>query len=72
MATKTKTTDQIFVRTALLLVHIILNIVVITRLTDFDLTGSWLVFTGFILLVFILLFLFIRHFLSFFQFLKNK
>jgi len=68
----TTTTNSLFWRVAALVIHIILNIVIVTRLTDFDLTGSWLIFFGFLILLLLLIFLFIKHVLSFIYFIKNK
>jgi membrane protein YdbS with pleckstrin-like domain len=71
MEHKTKT-NSVFWRSAAIIIHIILNIIIVTRLTDFDLTGSWLIFIGFLLLLLVLIFLFIKHLLSFLYFLKNN
>jgi hypothetical protein len=59
-------------RLALLLGHIMLNVVVVAWLTTYDITGSWISFLVFIAMMLLLLFFFIRHLLLFIQFLKNK
>ena len=66
------TTNGLLWRVAALIIHVLLNIIIITRLTDYDLTGSWLAFTGFLIVVLLLVFLFIRHLVSFIYFIKNK
>ena len=59
-------------RTALILVHAVVNFFVVTFLLDYDITGSWLRLTGFILLILFLLFLFIKHLVSYIYFIKPK
>jgi hypothetical protein len=64
--------DHIFVRIGAILAHILLNIIIISYATSYDISGSWLTATGFFLLAFLLLVLFIKHLLSFINFIKNK
>lgn len=71
MEQRTKT-NSLFFRVAALIIHTILNIVIVSKLTDFDLTGSWLGFFGFLILLLLLIFLFIKHLLSFIYFIKNN
>lgn len=67
-----KITYRLFIRIAALLFHAVLNFIVVTGLTNFDLTGSWSLFAAFAAVVFVLLYLFLRHVVSFVCFLKNK
>ena len=71
MEQNTKTSNRLSVRIAALLLHAVLNFIIITWLTNFDLTGSWLVFIAFAMIVFVLIYFFLRHIVSFVQFLKN-
>lgn len=64
--------DNLLLRVVALLLHIVANFLLITWLTDFDITGSWLATGGFICLLAILLVLFIWHILKFLLFIKNK
>ena len=64
--------NNTLLRLALLLGHIILNVVLVAWITTYDISGSWINFLVFIVLIMVLLFLFIRHLLLFIQFLKNK
>lgn len=67
-----KTTNRLALRLLALLLHALLNFVVITWLTNFDLTGSWLVFAGFVLAVLVLLCFFLKHLVSFVTFFKME
>ena len=64
--------NSMITRIAAIIVHALINIIIISRLTDYDLTGSWLSFFGFVLLLLILFFLFIKHLVSVIHFIKNK
>ena len=64
--------ELLFVRIGALLAHALLNIVIISYATNYDISGSWVAVTGFVLLLFLLLVLFIRHLLSFIHFIKTK
>ena len=64
--------NRLIIRTSALLLHAFLNFVLVSYLLNYDLTGSWIVVTGFIILLFLLVVLFIRHLLSYFYFIKTK
>ena len=64
--------NSLFLRVGALLAHVILNIVIVAYATDYDVSGSWLAFIGFLILLFILLALFLKHLISFIQFIKTK
>jgi hypothetical protein len=72
MESKTKTLNNFILRLIAIILHAILNFVAVNYLTNFDLTGSWLIFIGFILVLFVFFLLFIKHLLSFIYFIKNK
>src|SRR5690349_8279863 len=72
MTQKTKTLQPFILRLLAVLLHALLNFIAISYLLDFDITGSWLVFIGFVLLVFLLVYLFLRHIISFIQFIKKQ
>jgi hypothetical protein len=72
MDAPTKTGSSVFLRLMALLLHAVLNFIVITWFTNFDLTGSWLVFTGFVVAVFALIYFFLKHIVSFLHFVKNR
>lgn len=59
-------------RIAALLIHALVNIAIVVFLTGYDITGSWFRVIGFIIILFVLLVLFIRHIFSFIQFLKTS
>jgi hypothetical protein len=64
--------NKLLLRVILISVHIFLNFILISYLMSFDVTGSWVKFSLFILLVISLLILFIKHLISFILFLKSK
>ncbi|MBL7744445.1 MAG: hypothetical protein JNN00_13305 [Chitinophagaceae bacterium] len=64
--------DKLFWRVTALALHASANFLLITWLTDFDISGSWLATAGFIVLLAILLGLFTWHILSFLFYFKNK
>jgi len=64
--------NSLFLRVGALLVHAFLNIVIVSYATNYDITGSWLAVGGFVLLLFVLLALFIRHLLSFIKYINTK
>lgn len=72
MTQKTKTLRPLILRLLAVILHALLNFIAVSYLLDFDITGSWLVFIGFVLLVFLLVSLFLRHVISFIQFIKNQ
>ena len=59
-------------RTTAIILHAAANYVLVTILIGYDLTGSWLKFIGFIVVLLFLLFLFLKHLLSYIYFLKTK
>ena len=63
--------NKLIIRTTALIIHALLNIFIISWLTDFDITGKWIYFIGFVLIAGILLLFFIRHIFSFIQFIKS-
>ena len=64
--------NNLIIRASALLIHILVNVILITWLMQSDLTGSWLTFAGFILLLLVLFYLLVIHLISFFQFIKTK
>jgi hypothetical protein len=64
--------NTVFFRLGLLFLHVFLNVVIVSYLTRFDLSGSWLAMTGFVVLLFVMLALLIRHIMSFINFVKHK
>ncbi len=64
--------NTFFFRIGALLLHALLNIIVVTWITNFDITGSWIAVIGFILLLFLLLVVFLKHLLSFIHYIKTK
>lgn len=59
-------------RLIVLILHALINVIFISFLFHFDLTGSWLRFAGFSMLILFLFLLFIAHLVSFINFLKPK
>ena len=64
--------NHLLFRLAALLLHAVLNFILISYLMDYDITGSWLKVVGFVLLIFMLLFAFIVHLLSFIKLIKTR
>ena len=64
--------NQFFLRTGAILVHAFLNIILVSWITRYDISGSWLAVIGFILLLFVLLILFLKHILAFIHYIKTK
>ena len=58
-------------RTTAILLHAAANFFLISFLFRYDITGSWIGFIGFIVLALVLLYLFIKHLISFLYFLKK-
>ena len=58
-------------RSTALLLHAAANFFLISYLFRYDITGSWLYFIGFIAIALILLYLFIRHLVSYIYFIKK-
>jgi len=64
--------NNLAVRICILLLHFIASILLLTFLVDYDITGKWIKFIGFIILMLLLLFLFVKHLISFYYFIKTK
>ena len=72
MEKSTKSTNQFILRIFAIILHAILNFIAVSYITDMDLTGSWIVFIGFLLVLVFLTFLFIKHLVSFINYITNK
>ena len=64
--------NTILLRTTLLLLHAAANLVLVTWLVSFDITGKWVSFIGFIFVLLLLMYLFIRHIISLIDFFKTR
>jgi hypothetical protein len=64
--------NNLFLRTCLVLLHAVTSIVLVSYLVDYDITGKWIKFIGFLLLLLLLLFLFVKHLIAFYYFIKTK
>ena len=64
--------NHLIVRLGALLGHALLNIIIVSYATGFDIAGSWLAVTGFFLLLFLLFVLFVKHLISFINYIKTK
>ncbi len=64
--------NALLLRTAAIVLHAAANFLFVTFLLNYDISGSWLAFLGFIVLLLFLLFLFLKHALSYIYFLKTK
>jgi hypothetical protein len=64
--------NKLLIRVVAILLHAVANFLLVTYLTNFDITGSWVGIAGFIIVLGILLVLFIMHILSFIYFIKTK
>jgi hypothetical protein len=64
--------NQLALRTIFLILHAVANFILITLAFNYDITGSWALFIGFIAVALLLLFLFIKHLLSYIYFIKTK
>jgi hypothetical protein len=64
--------NKLLIRAGALVLHAAANFFLVTYLTNFDITGSWLAIAGFIIVMGVLLVLFIKHILSFLYFVKTK
>lgn len=64
--------NSVFTRTAALLLHALLNFLLVNWLVNFDITGKWIFFIGFIIALLALLYFFIKHIVSFIYFIKTK
>ena len=68
----TRTTNQLFLRIVAIILHAVLNFIAVSYLTDIDLTGSWIVFIGFVLVLIFLSLLFIKHLVTFINYIISK
>jgi hypothetical protein len=64
--------NHIVIRTGVLLLHLLLNVFIVNYFTGFDITGSWLRFILFLLLILALLYFFTIHVISYLRFLKSR
>ncbi|MBC6490366.1 hypothetical protein ACFSQD_08595 [Flavihumibacter stibioxidans] len=64
--------NNIFWRVTALFLHAMGNIIAGSYLTSFDITGSWLYVSIFVLVMILLLFLFITHLFSFIKYIKTN
>jgi len=64
--------NALLLRTTLLLIHAVANFIIVSTLVNYDLTDSWLHFAGFIIILLILTFIFVKHLLSYIYFIKTK
>lgn len=64
--------NKLLLRVIFISLHIFLNFIFISYLMSFDLTGSWIRFSLFVLLVLVLLILFVKHLISFILFIKSN
>jgi hypothetical protein len=72
MEMTTKTANQLILRIIAIVLHAILNFIAVSYITDIDLTGSWIVFIGFVLILIFLSYLFIKHLVSFINYITSK
>lgn len=63
---------SIFVRTAAMVIHILLNAIAINYFVGFDPSGSWLRFGLFTVAALVLLMLFVAHLITYIAFLKSR
>lgn len=71
MSKPTKTYNSFLLRFISIILHAVLNFILFSYLTDFDLTGSWIVFIGFLIVVIFLNYVFLKHLASFIHFIKK-
>ncbi len=64
--------NNLVLRTVALLLHALLNFFVISYTMDYDITGRWLNIILFVLLCIVLMYFFVLHIISFYQFVKSK
>jgi len=64
--------NNLAIRTIVLILHALLNFIVISYILDYDITGSWMRMILFSLLFITLLYFFVRHIISYIQFVKSK
>jgi hypothetical protein len=64
--------DNYVIRIAAIIAHVLLNIVIISFLTDFDITARWITTIAFVLIIFLLFVMLIKHVVSFINYIKTK
>jgi hypothetical protein len=64
--------DNYVIRIAAIIAHVLLNIVIISFLTDFDITARWITTIAFVLIIFLLFVMLIKHIVSFINYIKTK
>ena len=64
--------QTVYLRVVLLFLHALINFILISWLTDFDITGSWLTVIGFTLFVLLVIGTIIAHIISFINYIKTK
>lgn len=64
--------DTLLIRMGALLLHVFINIVIVSYILRFDVSGSWLAMGAFVISLFILLALLILHVMGFIKYLKTK
>ena len=64
--------QTVYLRVVLLLLHALVNFILISWLTDFDITGSWLTVIGFTFFVLLVIGTIIAHIISFINYIKTK
>ena len=64
--------NSVFTRTSLLVLHAIASVILLTYIVKFDISGRWLSFVGFVLLLFALMYLLVRHIISYVSYIKTK
>jgi hypothetical protein len=64
--------NSLFIRSAALLLHALVNFLLVNWLVNFDITRKWIFFIGFVIALLALLYFFIKHIVSFIYFIKTK
>ena len=63
--------SRLFRRILAIVLHLLLNVFIVTWVMQYDVTGSWITFSGFVSVVLILLIFFTLHLISFIYFIKS-
>jgi len=64
--------NKLVLRTLMLILHSLLNFFIVSYLMDYDLTGSWLRISLFVLVLLVLLYLFLIHIVAYSKLVKPK
>ncbi|MEO6252889.1 MAG: hypothetical protein ABIO79_06270 [Ferruginibacter sp.] len=64
--------NKVLFRTLILILHTLLNFFIVSYVMDYDLTGSWLRITLFVLLLLVLLYFFVLHIIAYSKLVKPK